>query len=151
MDNKIRTLCWYQPFAFLMLHGKIETRLVKKGKKPPFPLGTYVGYAAKKSLSIEESLAIMGEENYERMDRLSSLDTWACNTGNALFMGDLVEIRKMQPEDEAATFVKYEEHPTHDRWCLIFQNIKRLMPFEIKGKQGVGFLTEEEKQKLVIV
>lgn len=35
----IRTLVIYQPYATLMGHGKLETRWVKHGRKPPFPRG----------------------------------------------------------------------------------------------------------------
>ena len=49
--GKIRTLGFYQPFGSLMLHGKIETRWVRKGKKPPFPLGKYIFYTTQKGKS----------------------------------------------------------------------------------------------------
>lgn len=54
--SKIRTLGFYQPFGTLMLHGKIETRWVKVGKKPPFPEGKYLFYSTQKRCKYDKLL-----------------------------------------------------------------------------------------------
>jgi hypothetical protein len=68
-NETIRTIGLYQPFASLMHHGKIETRWVKKGKKPPFPLGKYILYSTLKSYSDKELDYICGERQFVRIMR----------------------------------------------------------------------------------
>ena len=36
-------------------------------------------------------------------------------------------------------------------WGLHFENMRRIKPFPFKGKQGIGFLTKEQKQLIEFV
>jgi hypothetical protein len=147
----IRTLGLYQPYAGLMLYGKIETRWVKKGRQPPFPPGQYILYATKKSYSLEALNFIAGEQ-LERIKKIideDDKDYRSCAiTGHAIAFGVLKILVRVIPSMEDETFVQYSEKKTHVLAGLVFEDVKRIEPFEIKGKQGIGFLSEADKQKI---
>jgi len=166
MDQKIRTLGLYQPFATLMLHGKIETRLVSSyfcpernkviDKKPPFPLGKYVIYSTQKFYRIWQSVAIMGRFSKHAFDTIKG-DPTEHLKGYAIAIGDLVKI--IDPiEPQQSTFVdlqpyEYDIHnyPTARRVGLVFENMRRIKPFKFKGKQGIGFLSKEDEEKIKFI
>lgn len=156
----IRTLGLYQPFASLMLHGKIETRLIEVGKKPPFKEGKYIIYSTKKKYSSEEVYNIAGALQQARIDHSLSHEPTKYNIQQAICIGDLVEVRPMAETDEDSAFVQYHgiiKKLVPDRgmvpykqWCLIFRDMKRIVPFDFKdangkslGKQGVGVFPVE--------
>lgn len=107
-NEKIRTLGLYQPYASLMLHGKIETRWVEDGKKPPFPIGKYLIYSTKQDSSMQSFLAISGKYCASVWDVLSRpvhpLEHVA--GGCPIMIGTLHNIRKYIPGDDGPkTFV----------------------------------------------
>lgn len=160
----IRTLGLYQPYATLMLHGKIESRWVVKGKKPPFPIGKYLIYSTKKAYGWEEFKNLATEElawkardlfaTYERDSQTHQLN------GYAIGIGNLVEVCPMPAMwfDDAFywpdhTQIEYSnkemvEINEYILWALRFENVKRIKPFPFKGKQGVGFLSKEDEAKI---
>lgn len=147
----IRTLGYYQPFCSLMFHGKKETRWVRKGKKPPFPLGKYLFYSTKKKC--ESLLEWCGLEIMNSIRVTLDSDDSMYYNGYALGYGVLSNIRLMTKEDEAAAFVKYQgeqvrvdkngkEH-VYVQWILEFKHVERITPYPFKdGKQGVGILKQ---------
>lgn len=151
----IRTLGFYQPFGTLMNYGKIETRWVRKGKKPPFPLCKYVFYTTKKECSdftlYEEwcGVEIMGNINETLKD-----DNTRHFTKMILSHGELIEVRPLTKEDEPKAFVKFiGEKVFKDKngkdvikvqWALIFKDVQQITPVPYHhGKQGVGFLDKQ--------
>lgn len=149
----IRTLGYYQPFCSLMLppHYKDETRWVRKGKKPPFPIGSYVFYSTKKPCTNLQLFEWCGPEIMLSItNELKNEDTQGLN-GYVIGGGDLAEVSPMTKEDEAKGFVKFiGERTVKDKkgndvvqvqWLLRFENVTRITP-EIftQGKQGVGIL-----------
>lgn len=151
IDTNMRTIGLYPPFAQLMLHGKVETRWVKKGKKPPFPLGAYLIYATKRSYTYYEVVSISGKNITEWI--LNTLKyPWRQDAGYMICVGELIEVYPMKPEDEGTTFVKYEESETHTRWCLRFKDVQPVVPYIWShGKQGIGFLPESEVLNIKIM
>lgn len=160
----IRTLPLYQPYASLMLHGKIETRWVNKNKKPPFPLGKYIIYSTKKSYSWDSFKELSGEY-FEKAMRI--LNNEATPNGVAICTCDLVKVEDAYPLLMPETYVGLErigEQLDLDSEAselvidgqklrfLHFQNVKRIKPFPFKGgKQGVGFLSKEDEDKIVYI
>ncbi len=152
-DAKIRTLGFYQPFGSLMLHGKIETRWVRKGKKPPFPLGKYLFYTTQKSWDLFTLYEWCGPQIMLNINSTLQDDKTKKLKEVALGIGDLVEVRPLTIADQPLAFVKYigEKYEFINgievekvQWALIFKNVQPISPFEFKdGKQGVGFLREE--------
>lgn len=151
--GKIRTLGFYQPFGSLMLHGKIETRWVRKGKKPPFPLGKYIFYTTQKACDTFTLFQWCGAEIILSITNTLQNDSTKDLKEVALGIGELIEVRPLTKEDEAMAFVKFlgektefidDVEITKVQWALIFKNVQPFEPFEWKyGKQGVGFLPDE--------
>jgi hypothetical protein len=160
--EKIRTLGLHQPFASLMIHGKIETRLVTLGRKPPFPIGKYLLYATKKEYFWEESSGVMGRYAQGAHEILKKEPTRHFR-GYALCVGDLVRIidAECDPINEIhseKTFVDLPSlvrdvhgYPAWRRVGLVFENMKRINPFPFKGKQGIGFLSDEDYKQIKYV
>lgn len=159
----IRTLGLYQPYAQLMLHGKLESRWIAKGKKAPFPLGKYLLYATKKAYSVKEFKHLAGE-HYERA-RLA-ISNEELKTSVALCVGDLIERKPITTfGDLADTFYdppfdqlayRDADHPEFEiddyvLWGLRFNEVKPIKPFPFKGKQGVGFLSAENEAKIIYI
>lgn len=152
--EKVRTLGFYQPFGSLMIHGKIETRWVREGKKPPFPLGMYLFYTTKESANGLKLMDWCGPEIIDIIThRLCGEETCSMN-GYAIAVGELINVRHLKKEDEPLAFVKYQGSKilydgngkilTQRQWALIFENVKTIKPFKYEfGKQGVGFLPNQ--------
>lgn len=159
----IRTLGLYQPFASLMMHGKIETRWIRKGRKPPFPLGKYLIYATKKPYGLPELSQIAGNQ-YDRIKQI--IHGTRVEYGKALCVGDLVKIIYVLPGMEKETFVDCHK-TTRIKYLktnvapievhqvmigLIFENVRRIKPFPFEhGKQGIGFLQPQDVEKIEYV
>lgn len=127
----IRTLGLYQPYATLMMppYNKIETRWVKAGKKPPFPLGQYLIYSTKKAYPTKEVKEISGgyyEEvrkniiaesirtspaypNRHGVRWINADGSVEFLNGHALCIGELVELKTYSPVLGIGSFV--EMHP----------------------------------------
>ena len=161
-DNKteiIRTLGFYQPFCTLMLYGKIETRWVREGKKPPFPFGKYLFYSTRKSCDSLTLIEWSGTGIASFIDSLLLQDGTRAFNGFAIATGDLRNIRLMTAEDEGKTFVKFRNGEyrrdkngnlhRYVQWCLEFENVQAIEPFVFEfGKQGVGILPKSEYSKI---
>lgn len=156
--EKTRTLGFYQPFGSLMLHGKIETRWVRAGKKPPFPLGKYLFYTTQKPCDQKSLESWCGGEIIHRIHKILEHEPTANLNGYAIATGNLVEVKLLTPDDEN-TFVKFigSKIDTESKdlcvrkvqWGLHFKDVERIEPFKWKfGKQGVGFVTDSELGKI---
>ena len=149
----IRTLGFYQPFCSLMFHGKIETRWVTVGKKPPFPLGKYLFYSTKKKSEIVDLYEWCGGEIIQIIDETLKYDASSLLNGYALGYGTLTKVRRMTVADVPRAFVNYRgileykfetKIVRKEQWCLEFENVERINPYVFtQGKQGVGILKEE--------
>lgn len=166
LPEVIRTIGLYQPYASLMLHGKIESRWVLKGKRPPFPLGKYLIYSTIKFYPMEQFADIAGPFCSAGWKAIEGDQTEHLR-GKAIAVGDLVEVRPFMPGDCDKAFVELgqmvvqcEDHVemsgynkkghyvTWQLWALIFKNVSRINPLKFKGKQGVGFLKEPYLSKI---
>src|SRR5687767_10873250 len=156
MNEPMRTLGLYQPYAEMMLHGKIETRWIRAGTKPPFPLGPYMLYACKSDYPLTTLSQIAGEKQYKRITE--TINGLQLIRGAALCTGDLVKIIYIIPGMDDQTFVRYQGPMEYKnkagnivkrvRVGLIFENVRRITPFPFKGKQGVGILSAEDRKKI---
>ncbi len=158
--EKIRTLGLYQPYATLMLppYNKVETRWVIKGRKPPFPLGKYLIYATQKFYTTFEFEAIAGTELMHKAYKMmrDNEEMLQARIGWALGIGELYKVELMTAEISDRAFVKTDVLQCFDEekgneyvlWSLHFKDMKRIMPFRIKGKQGIGFLSEVDQAKI---
>lgn len=156
----IRTLGLYQPYASLMLHGKVETRWVRKGRKPPFPPGKYLIYSTAEACDYPTLYTWSGSILIKHIQDILENEPTRSLTGYALAIVDLREPVLMKPINELECFVKYVGEElrkdkfgrdwSYMQWCLPFRKVQRIEPFEFKGKQGVGILPESEHSKIKI-
>lgn len=162
--QRIRTLGVYQPYAGLILHGKVETRWVgsiidkktgeRKYRKPPFPFGKYLIYATIQKYRMTQVAVISGVEETEHIfavQRENYISDFVIH-GKSLCLADLVEIIDPITPETKNTFVLYQP-PTEmqRRVGLVFQNLQRIEPFTFKGKQGVGFFSEDLLPKIQFI
>lgn len=156
-NEVIRTIGFYQPFCTAMLHGKIETRWVRKGRKPSMPLGKYLMYSTKKRCSNADLFNWCGTIiTHQLYDVINNDDTKQYD-GYALCTGTLVKVELLTPEHNP-TFIKFVgektetidgEQITKIQWALIFENVTPIEPFVwLHGKQGVGFVPDTELQNI---
>ena len=176
----IRALWWNQPYASLMLHGKIETRTY-----PTKVRGKVLICACKKSYIDNEVLSISGQRQMVRLTQLfnikglCSLEPYNYNflpCGQVIAIGDLVDCRPMTKADEDKCFVQYREPWYEYVWnnklnvelpiekqlyCWVFENIKPIESFEmqiktksgkiVSGKQGWHICDEETINKIKLL
>lgn len=151
--NIIRTLGFYQPFCSLMFHGKLETRWVRKGRKPPFPLGRYLFYSTINKCENPTLYQWCGAEIRLTIEETLAGDITRFMNQMSLGYGTLVNIWPMAKEDEPRAFVKFigeqikvdkngKEH-VYVQYILEFEDVERIdQPYKfMEGKQGVGRLT----------
>lgn len=148
----IRTLGLYQPFASLMRHGKIETRWVKKDKKPPFPLGLYLFYSTQKRYEYGEIMQISGRKCFDWMDEVLKGDDTVKMCGYTMCIGELYMVGKMTNDIELECFVEYKESDTHHLIALRCRSVKHVFCAKWDhGKQGVGFVPDTEMDKITLI
>jgi len=136
----VHALSWNQPFASLMLHGKVETR-----RRPTNVRGWVLICAAATSYTFDQVDKISGIEQCDRIDSLLQGDN--IELGKAIAIGKLVDCRAMTVGDEKRCFVKYQQ----GLWCWYFEDVKEIEPFSWKGKQGWSILTEDQKAMIKLI
>lgn len=159
MSEVIRTIGLYQPYASLMLCDKLESRWVVAGKKAPFPKGEYLIYSTKKEYSNQEFQRLAGMFWDSALQKLRTEKTRYL-TGQAIAYGELCRVEKIKTIMELSETFYEPPHPLDDThntfqydgrvlWGLRFKNVRRIKPFPFKGKQGVGFLQDADRAKII--
>lgn len=165
-EEEILALSLKQPYADLMLHGKMETRTWSTTYR-----GLVLICASLQPYGFSSLMSISGETQMERIMKILPepkgnfyLDDFQkyFQKGVAIAVGNLVDVRLMTKEDEDKCFVKYyapwiEERETLNGikkvekklWCHIYEDVKAIKPFPWKGSQGWTRVTEEHKSKIV--
>ena len=143
----VRSLCWYQPFASLMLHGKIETRMWKNNS---YVRGKILICSTNIPFNDFDLFNLVGKNKLSRIIDTLKKDPSRKLNGYAIAIGDYVNFRPMKLKDEEMAFIPYSKK----RKCLIFKNVKRIKPFilskEFRG-QSFRILDEEQKSKIKIL
>jgi hypothetical protein len=137
--TNLRALTWHQPFASAMLHDKIETRRRKTNVR-----GQVLICASQKEYTDEQLDNISGHHQTMRIIQTLSPLKIETTLGQAIAIGNLVDCRPMQPDDEDACFVKY--HP--DLWCWIFKDVRPIKHMPWKGSQGWRIVPQEIINKI---
>ena len=143
-NEEIRALSWKQPFASLMYYGeKIETRtwstkyrglvLICVSKKPYTPQELFRITGPLQIMRINNLLVEQTGMDFEKIGKATA--------GNAMYLAELVDCRKMKITDEDKCFVKFNP----GLYCHVYKNVKRIKHFPWKGSQGWKKLNEEEK------
>lgn len=157
INEDIRALSWRQPYADMMLQGKIETRLW-----PTAYRGLVLICASKNQYSDDDIDRITGDGALFKIVRFSKRTERRCQllNGVAIAIGRLVDCRPMEPEDELMTLVQYEKpwvetlcRGKHKQYklverkiyCHIYENVIPIEPFPWKGTQGWKKLNDIHK------
>ena len=166
----LRALSWKQPFASLMLHGKVETRVWDTkyrgwvlicASKAPYPVLEFADIVGDQGKRVIETLGleiVKARGNYKFF-----LDKDKMPLAKAIAIGRLVSSKKMdgfafvrgldQPNItysemiERKTFVKYNA----DLWCHSYADVQPIVPFEWHGSQGWRTVDEETKSKIILL
>lgn len=141
MNERVLALSLKQPFASLMLLGKIETRTWSTKYR-----GLVLICASKKFYSESQVMSISGEKQTQHAFVELNQHGIKELRGMAIAIGRLVDCRPMTKEDEDKCFVKY--YP--DLFCHIYEDVVAIEPFEWKGTQGWKEVSEEIKKTIVI-
>lgn len=123
--EKLLALSWKEPFATLMLHGKIETRSWKTNYR-----GLVLICASKRGYSTEKIHNICGAQFQRVMSLLiDNKINFRPTEGYAIAIGRLTDCRPMIKADEEKTFVAYRP----GLWCHIYEDVRAIKPFPFKG------------------
>jgi hypothetical protein len=140
----LRMLGWKQPFASLMLHGKIETRTWNTTYR-----GKVLIYATKEIFTDDDLLYkydLCSEELLNAIHSTLRNEPTKDYLGMAFATGQLVHTRRMKPTDEDRCFVKYDPK----RYCHFYSDLVRIEPFEIKGTQSFPTLWDHRPEHKII-
>lgn len=141
----IRGLSMKQPYAELMLNGKVETRTWKTSYR-----GWVIICSSKEAYSIDELRKIAGENNLTRINNI--LSGKRLETGKAIAVGFLEACLMSEESNKKSwenTFV--DECNLSNTYFHYFTNVQKIKPFDIKGKLNYFTLTEEIINKIEIL
>ena len=141
-DQELRALSWKQPFAELMLRGKIETRTWKTNYR-----GWVLICASKKPYPRRELEVISGPTQYFKIfENLSDVDgdLYQWRKGVAIAIGRLVDCRPMELIDESECFVAFNPN----LFCHVYADVQAIKPIPWKGSQGWGKVPMEIKMQM---
>lgn len=139
-NEVIRALCLHQPYAELMLHGKIETRMRKTNVR-----GKVLICATRTLYRPEEIVQLAGGTiALSIAEILEKNSSEAIPIGCALGIADLVGCRPMEPADATEAFIRWHWR----RYCWIFENVQPIQPFYYKGHQGWRIIPPEVRAQI---
>lgn len=137
----MRSLTWKEPYASLMLYGKIETRtwetdyrglVLIHSARSPYKKHEIWGLSEKQSHRIS---SLLTAKRYKHMH----------TSGNAIAVGRLVHCRRMEEKDEDLCFVKYDP----SLYCHIYTDIRPIRMFPYSGKQGWSSVPEDIIKRII--
>jgi hypothetical protein len=136
IEREVRGLSLKQPFASLMLLGKVETRTFKTSYR-----GLVMICASKERYGDAHLRNWCGQELMSEI----ALHCPEQPQGVAIAIGELVDCRPIRPED--AHFINYHRGWGH-MYGWHFENMMAIQPFPHKGQQGMPRLSQETKNKI---
>lgn len=149
-NETVRALSWKQPFASLMLHGKIETRVWNSKYR-----GWVLICASKQPYNKNLVYQIAGENHERYLSIVETLknDKTAGINGKAIAVGYLTSSKFMADHSgdkdfiERKCFVGFNQ----ELWMHEYMDVQPIVPFDWKGKQGWSTLDEETKDKIILL
>jgi len=157
-NETLKALSWKQPFASLMLHGKVETRVW--GSKY---LGWVLICASKAPYSSKQLREISGDAQFKRIYDTFQGDTsnWSTQpTGVAIAIGKLINSQPMNSNDSENCFVQYvspwykegaKGTTKKQLWCHEYGEVQAIEPFAWHGKLGWSTVPDTLKSKIIIL
>lgn len=153
--DTITCLSLHQPYAGLVAWGAkpLETRVTPWPATRPFPHPILICASATRD---EEAFARL-YASIKGTDPKGGLWALCMQRGVALALVDVVGARKLTAEDEPqAWWWDGEENRRRPRWAYQIENVRRVVPFTVRGLQGFGrsvpmALVEEGRRRWVAV
>lgn len=139
-QHELKALTWKQPFAELMLHGKIETRTWRTHYRG------WVLICAGAQPYNQNQIKEIANNPFKILTTLGIGHEPLVN-GKAIAIGKLVDCRPMTPEDAEKCFVSYRD----GLWCHIYENVKPIKPIKWKGSQGWRTVALAIKQQIKVI
>lgn len=133
-DGGVRGLSMKQPYANLMLKGKVETRIWQ-----PEYRGWVLICVSQTECTYPEVKAISGRYVPFIEQIVKGMDL---NKGMAIAVGKLVKVEKAGLGHYPRTFVDVEKQPKQ-LWLHHFDKVRAIKPFPVKGKLGYFELDDE--------
>jgi hypothetical protein len=137
----LRALSWKEPYATMMLHGKIETR-----SWPTKVRGLVLICASQQRYTPEKIDNISNYRQRTSMTwKIGKVGSFAFindsmfHLGHAIAIGRLIDCRLMEPEDQDKTYVYWRP----DLWCHIYEEVTAIEPFPWKGAQKWSIVSPE--------
>jgi hypothetical protein len=132
-SGTLKALSLKEPYASMMLHGKIETRTWPTNYR-----GLVLICASQKRYTPDEIDHISNYQQRTAMSwKIQRTGSFAFvfdstfHLGHAIAIGRLVDCRPMTWEDEEKTFVISRA----DLWCHIYEDVTAIEPIPFKGGQ----------------
>lgn len=119
----MRSLSWKQPFATAMLYGKIETRTWDTKYR-----GKVLICSSKKPYRYDDLEEISGYRLFSNMMSKIKHDLAFDLDGYAIAIGDLVDSRPMELQDQERAYVLYSPN----LYCHIYENVQGIIPIPWK-------------------
>jgi len=142
MIEELKALSIKQPYASLILYGKIETRNWFTEYR-----GDILICSSKTPFGLQDIQNISGLRQTNRIiDTLPGYFNTA-PLGKAIAIGTLVQCRPMHKDDEDLCFVPWRE----DLWCWVFDNVRAIEPIPWRGQLGLVDVGDHIKSKIVWV
>lgn len=138
----VKALTWKQPYAELMLHGKLETRTWATPYRGIVLLCAGVNaYSLKHLEQVAGSLELLN-------DIMNTHNAWLGHEhiGHAFAVGRLVDCRPMQKEDEPKAWVGYR----NGLYVHEYQDVTPIKPFPWRGALGWRTLTEDQRRLITL-
>lgn len=134
----MKALSWKEPYASLMLKGKIETRSWATNYR-----GKVLICATRRAFTLTDLSAIAGAQQLSRIrQRVPETDYLR---SKAIAVATLSDCRPMTKADEDLCFVKFKE----GLYCHIYTDVQPIEPFFWTGVQGWSKVPEVVVESIV--
>lgn len=147
--TEVRALSWKQPYASLMLLGKVETRVWDANyrgpvlicaSKHPYPTSIVNQISGIQTDRIWRDLSRFQENGL-------SISPSNMPLGHAIGIGWLIDIKDMTYNDQIKSYVEY--HPS--LFCHFYENVYPIKPFPWKGSQGWKKVSHDDIKRIEII
>lgn len=160
-SQEVRALSWKQPYASLMLHGKVETRtwdtkyrgwVLICASKHPYNTNSVNQISG--AVQMDRIFKTIGAEEIPNMPIKSYIiQNDKFQIGQAIAIGYLEDCFRMERfadlklSIEERCFVKYSPN----LYMHIYKNVQAIEPFDWKGSQGWKKLDQETIDKIILI
>lgn len=149
----VRALSWKQPYATMMLLGKAETRVWNTIYR-----GLVLICSSQKAFTYNQIMEVSGGDQYRRIKQKLATQNYPVIDGHAITIGRLSNCSPMAEclgkydafnveRVENMTFVKFY----WDLFVFEFKDVRPIQPIPWKGSQRWRPLTQEDKNKIILL